>query len=87
MRVMARTFLNDMRTVVGRTIRMISAECRSSFETLTPAMVKNEMSYFRVPDGEEWRVGVLSDLLANDLVIPGFTTEELDDIKNHLCTS
>ena len=87
MRVMARTFMDDMRTVVGRTIRLISAECRSSFETLTPAMVKKEMSYYRVPDGDEWRVGALSELLNNTLVIPGFTTEEIDDIKNHLCTS
>ena len=86
MMVMARTFMNDMRTVVGRTIRLISAECRSSFETLTPAMVKKEMSYSRVPDGEEWRVGALSELLDNTLVIPGFTTEEIDDIKHHLCT-
>ena len=87
MRVLASTSMNDMRTVMGRTVHMISVECSSSKDSLTSATVKKSMKYFNVPDTEQWRVGVLSELLSETLEIPGFASQEIEDIKSYICTS
>ena len=73
--------------VMGRTVHMISVECSSSKDSLTSATVKKSMKYFNVPDTEQWRVGVLSELLSETLEIPGFASQEIEDIKSYICTS
>ena len=87
MRVLASTIKNDMRTVMGRTLNMISVECTSPKDSLTSAIVKKNMKYFPVPDTEQWRVGILSERLSDTVEIPGFASEEIEDIKSFICTS
>ena len=87
MRVLASTIMNDMRTVMGRTINLISIECTSTKDSLTSAAVKKSMKYFNVPDTEQWRVGILSELLSDTLEIPGFASQEIEEIKSFICTS
>ena len=85
MRVLARLLGTDMRTVMGRTIQKISTEC--SLSSLTPALVKKNMKYFQIPCDEEWRIDPLTELLSDSLEVPGFSSEELEEIKAFLCTS
>ena len=66
---------------------MISVECNSSKDSLTSATVKKSMKYFSVPDNEQWRVGILTELLSETIEIPGFASQEIEDIKNYICTS
>ena len=66
---------------------MISVECTSPKDSLTSAIVKKNMKYFPVPDTEQWRVGILSELLSDTVEIPGFASEEIKDIKSFICTS
>ena len=49
MRVLASTIMNDMRTVMGRTINMISVECNSPKDSLTSATKKKSTKYFSTP--------------------------------------
>ena len=85
MRVMASLLGTDMRTVMGRTMQKISSEC--SLSSVTPALVKKTMKYFQVPSAEEWRIAPLSELLSDTVEIPGFSTEEVEEMKAFLCTS
>jgi hypothetical protein len=79
--------MNNMRTVMGKTINLISVECSSSKDSLTPASVKKSMKYFNVTDTEKWRVGTLTELLSDNLEIPGFTPQEIEDLKSYICSS
>ena len=86
-RVMASSLMRDMRTVMGKTITKISAECSSTIVSLTPRLVKESMKYFGVPAEEEWRIGPLREILSDSFEVPGFSVQEIDEIKSHLCTT
>ena len=73
--------------VFSSTINLISIECTSTKDSLTSAAVKKSMKYFNVPDTEQWRVGILSELLSDTLEIPGFASQEIEEIKSFICTS
>ena len=87
MRVLASCTSTDLRTVMGRTLYKISRECSCSLESLTPGLTKKSMKYFPVPSTEEWRIGVLSELLSDELQIPGFTYQEVNELTTFLCNS
>ena len=50
-------------------------------------MIKSKMSYFPVPPDEQWRVGFLTELLSNELFIPGFDEEETSAMVAYLCNN
>ena len=89
-RVLARLCVTDHRTVMGRSLSQISREtglARWEPSQLSPAFVKKKMKYSDVPTHEHWRTGFLSELLSDNLEIPGFTDDELEEMVSYLCTS
>ena len=86
-RVLASLATTDLRTVMGRTAAGLAQECGSKIEDVTPSLVKRKMKYFDIPDNEKWRLGVIQELVAENLFIPGFTDDEASDILETLCTS
>ena len=86
-RVLASTIIPDLRTVMGRTMRRLSNECKCEVSLLSAAAVKKEVMYFPLPEEEKWRVGMLKELLDADVDVPGFLPAELQEMKEHLCTS
>ena len=86
-RVLASSTSIDLRTVMGTPLRKISRECSYSLESLTPGLIKKSMNYFPIPSTEEWRIGVLTELLSADLQIPGFADNELHELTTFLCNS
>ena len=40
--------------------------------------------YFAVPNGEQWRVPVLNELLDPELEVPGFLSEEIKEMIRDL---
>ena len=86
-RVLASTIIPDLRTVMGRTMRRLSNECKCEVSVLSVAAVKKEVMYFPLPEEEKWRVGMLKELLDADVDVPGFLPAELQEMKEHLCTS
>ena len=87
MRVLASSTVNDLRTVMGRTLSLISKECSCPVENLTPGLIKKNMKYFPLPSEEDWRIGILGELLGDTLDVPGFSDDEIHDITNFLCIS
>ena len=90
MRYLARLYEHDQRTVFGKTLRRISLECGSGTPFPSKALVKKNMKYFAVPNEETWRLSLLRDLLGarNDRsVLPGFSTDEVEDLVEFVCTT
>ena len=77
----------DRRTVLGRSICSIAAEVDTPADRLTPSIVKTKLKYFQVPDEQKWRIPILRELIDGKISVPGFTEEELNTMKNYLCTS
>ena len=61
----------------------IAHECNSKLSDLSSIDVKNNMSYFPVPLGQEWRIELLLNLLSiksNIFNVENFDSVELDEI-------
>ena len=91
-RYLARCNQADYRTLFGRTLQRIKVECGipADVKDLHPGIVKKNMKYCKVKEGEEWRVNILKELLevkAKDLKINGFENEEIEILIQHLCIS
>ena len=84
---------NDQRTNIGKTLDHVMKQCnvrRADLNSLTPSMIKRKMQYMPVPDDEKWCVPMLKDLLSTRNgcnYIPGFSSEEIEDVIKWLCTS
>ena len=52
--------------------------------------IKDSMKYFRIPEEEDWRVGVRLDLLRvknGDYDLEEFTRDEINDLMTVICIS
>ena len=58
-KILAKLYQNDLRTILGKNISEISRSCNIPKENLTPEAVKHGMSYFPPPENEECRAPVL----------------------------
>ena len=79
-RYLANSVFNDRRTLVGRTVSKIAADCnveRGSLTSITAKMIK----YFPTPEEKMWKLPLLLELLSvrsgKDL-LPELSSDELD---------
>ena len=74
-RVLARLCMLDNRTRLGSTVIKISRECGCEVNELSSGFIKANMRYFPIPSHEDWRTGLLSELISSSLDLSGFTEE------------
>ena len=86
-RLLAGISEQDRRTVLGKNLSYIAEESGVTVAGLTANIVRREMKYCRVPEEQSWRVPVLYEVMNSQLVIPGFTMDETNFMKDFLCTS
>ena len=90
-RLLARLFEKDNRTVLGRTLESLCTECNvPDIISLTPNIVKNRLKYFDIPVEEQWRATSVSELLqlrTESLSLPGFSGGEIQDMLDFVCIS
>ena len=87
-RLMGSLCLNDQRTIMGKNLSNIRKGCGVKRQSdLTPAFVKKNLRYFKVPECEVWRERILKELLSNEVEIDGFTQHEVDEVIEYLCTT
>ena len=89
-RVMARLFQEDQRTVLGRTLDALVNLCKTNLSLLTPNCIKKTLLYFPIPEDQEWRRQSVIELLQlrdKNLSLPGFTPQEVTTMLNFVCTS
>ena len=88
-RLLARLAEGDKRTVMGRTLNNLTMMCNlTNLEHLTSSKVKENVVYQSTPAEEQWRIGVVKELLqlrSNVLTLHGFTSEEVTEILDHIC--
>ena len=92
-RFLAHLVADDLRTVHGRNLYGIATLCGMrqpiDFGQLRSRLVKNSVRYRTIPDSEEWRVNMCKELLnvrENDVTVPGFSSDELEELLGYLCS-
>ena len=89
-RFLAKLNENDMRTVSGRTLRYLVETCVSDTGTwneLTTLKIKSKVKY--ASEGKEWQGSIAKELMNTRQgvqEIPGFSTEEIDELFHFMCT-
>ena len=90
-RVMARLFQEDQRTVLGRTLDTLVNLCNAtSLSSITSQCIKKNLLYFPIPAAQEWRRKTVIELLQlrdKTLSLSGFTSHEVTTMLNFVCTS
>ena len=90
MRFLEHLAVNDKRTVLGSNLERIAGECGCGIEQLTSKVVKSRLRYVNVPNDQEWRVHLASELydIRNESrTIPGFSSDEIECMLQYVCIS
>ena len=86
-RSLANLLSTDLCCTFGRDISNIARDCKIDFYELTPAIVKQKMTYCPEVDNF-WRRGIATELMAvkNDThFIEWFSRDKLEEICEHIC--
>ena len=63
----------------------------NDIDDLTSRGIKECLSYFSIPNDEEWRLSISKEIMTSlkdtHIVIPGFESEELIQMLNYICSS
>ena len=90
-RFLSRLNETDLRTVLGRNIRVLLDECGlQRLDQLSTNNVKKNCCYFNVPMEQQWRLPLISELLqvkSNILNLGEYMKTEVEDMLKYLCTS
>ena len=80
----------NLKTVYGTNLYKIAKICKVKIDELNSNVVKQKMEYFKLPDKESWRVPLIKELMSvnnQQLVVPGFDNNEINDMLYYACTS
>ena len=92
-RFLAKLNERDQRTVLGKTLSSLLGQCglhESRLRELCASIVKRKLTYFSVPEIEQWRVPMLQELLRirdGNLLLENMGQQDINEIIEHLCTS
>ena len=80
----------DAKTVFGSNLRKITAECGVDKDELKQWHVKDNMTYFKCPDEEQWRVALVHNLIgirSREMLLENFDMKEINSILEDICTN
>ena len=95
-RFLGRLALTDMSSVLGRSIATIATiadlcNVKRELSELSAGLVKKNVMYAKVPDGESWRIGISKDMMSflnsNSTNLSYMTDSEAKDILDFACAS
>ena len=90
-RFLARLCENDLRTTHGKNLAEIARLCDKPVALLTSQIVKAKISYRHVPEDQEWRLGLCTELRkirdTEDIFLEGFTHDEFTELLKYACVS
>ena len=82
--------MKDTNSVTGKNLRKIMFCCDlNSISDLNCDSI-DKLVYTDVPNEEIWRINFLQELISTrqgELVVPGFTSEEISDIIDNICVT
>ena len=80
----------NVNSLIGNNLRHIMLEINMNTIDQIDSKLINNLVYFDIPTGEEYRVTLLKELIDvknNLFFIPGFSFVEIDFMINHVCTT
>ena len=86
-RYLANMVYNDRRTLVGNTVSRIALECKVERCSLSHQAARN-MKYYPPLPGDEWKLGLLQELLEvrdGKAVVPGVSQDEIVAMIEEIC--
>ena len=91
-RFLARIAEKDKRTVLGKTLSSLKQLCgMRDEEDLTARIIKKKLKYMDIPPTETWRVSLCKELLSvqegSQLMLPGFSKDECDELLEYACVT
>ena len=88
MRVLANLNSKDYRANKGNHIHQIAVECGERVQQTLTAMriVKEVIAYFRIPQTEKWRIGIIIEVLEANMEFP-FSADQVKGSLIFLCTT
>ena len=92
-RYLARITENDMTTVMGNNLYSILKKCNldgSQIDRLTPSFVKKNVKYQEAPVNSAWMVNLADEVMNirnGNSRLDGFSTSELEELLQYVCTS
>ena len=81
---------NNSQSKTGHNLRTILLKTEKTNISQIDSASINSQKYFRIPDGEEWRVDFLKELIEvrNDpALLENFSIEEIEDFIHFACTT
>ena len=87
--MLAKLFENDLRTTYGNNLRKIAILCDTDVKDLSPLSVKTNVRYKQLPEDEEWRIPILTEMMFardNNIEIEGLSRRDINDVINYICT-
>ena len=81
---------NDCGSLTGRNLRRIMLLCDKNSPSSLEASDISSLQYFSLPQEEEWRIGMINELIdirLNRVELPGFSKEEINDLLKIACVS
>ena len=83
--------MSDMRTVLGKSMTKITDLCSLEDSALVSAkVVKDCLSYQKIPENELWRLDILADMLnvlQNNNTVDVLTNDEATTILDYVCVT
>ena len=90
-RFLANLYEQDLRTVHGKNLMEIAQICGQPVGQLSSQLVKAKLRYRTIPNDEIWRLSLSRELKNicdnNDLLPPGFTNDEVEEMLKYVCSS
>ena len=87
--MLAKMYEKDLQTVYGNNLSKIAKLCEKEIDELCPMLVKNVIGYRKVPEEEEWRIPIITEMLfarENNVEIEGLSRIDINGIINYVCT-
>ena len=77
----------DYRPNMGKQPHQIGVECGArEQQALTAGIVKEEITYFRTPQVEKWRIGIIKELLEENMEFQ-LSADQVKTLLTFLCTT
>ena len=82
---------HDARSVTGSNFRKLMLLCEKNSINEISSHDIDGLVYRQIPTTEEWRIGLVNDLIEikrdNEVLLPGFTLEEIDEMLHFACVT
>ena len=82
--------MNNCNSPTGGNLRRLMLQCDLNFISEMNSSNISDLVYSEVPKTEKWRIGLVNELMNirhGTIEVPGFSSDDISDILDYVCTS